>query len=398
MIVKIKNSEIRGEIRAIPSKSYAHRIAICNFLAGNEPTGGCEGFESKDIKATEDCLKKVLDGVNDVDCGESGSTLRFLLPLFAARGGVYSFSGRGKLLERPNEELFAVLKSHGVEAEKTDVIKISGSLTAGDYEIRGDVSSQYISGLLMALPTLDGDSRISLTSPMVSAPYVDITLEVLGAYGVKAEKTDYGFFVKGNQRYKGRVVPEGDWSNAAFFLTAGAITGDVTVTGLNVKSVQGDRAITEILRLAGAIVTENERGVRVRKNGLNAFSFDAENCPDLVPIAAVLAANAKGTSEIKNVERLKIKESDRIESTTALLEAFGITAEYREKNLLIHGGKIKGGFADSYNDHRIAMSAAILSAASEGESEIRGAEAVNKSYPSFFEDYRLLGGKVIYDS
>ena len=395
MIVKLENAKIKGEIKAIPSKSYAHRIAICNFLAGNVPSGGCVGFTSKDITATEDCLKSVLDKNYTVDCGESGSTLRFLLPLFSALGGEFTLIGHGKLMQRPNDELFAVLKDHGIAVEKTDVIKISGKLSAGDFRVRGDISSQYISGLLMALPILDGDSKIILSTPMVSASYVDITLEVLSAYGIKIEKTDYGFFVKGNQEYIGKVASEGDWSNSAFFLVLGAVAGEITVTGLNNASVQGDRTIIDILRLAGATVKQEKDTVTVTKNNLKGFSFDAENCPDLVPIAAALAANAEGETTIKSVERLKIKESDRIESTIAFLSSFGIKAQFNGRDLIINGGKTKGGIVDGYNDHRIVMSAAVMAAVAIGESQIIGAEAVEKSYPTFFADYKVVGGKAV---
>ena len=395
MNVEIKGSKISGKISAIPSKSYAHRIAICNFLAGNEPLGNCKNFTSKDITATEECLKAVLSGKNTVDCGESGSTLRFLLPLLAARGGTFNFIGHGKLMQRPNDELFAALESHGVKVSKTDTITISGKLTSGEFKIRGDISSQYITGLLVSLPTLIGDSEIILTTPLVSASYVDITLEVLSSYGIKILKTNTGYKVKGGQTYKGNVFPEGDWSNAAFFLVLGAVAGDVTVTGLNLKSVQGDREIINLLKLAGADVVEDERKIKITKSELSGFTFDAQNCPDLVPIAAVLASNAKGKTVIKNVERLKIKESDRIESTIKMLSAFGISAQSDGKSLVVYGGEIKEGKVDSFNDHRIVMSAAVLATVAKGESEIIGAEAVNKSYPTFFEDFTKVGGKTV---
>ena len=384
-----------GEIKAIPSKSYAHRIAICNFLAGNEPVSGCVDFTSNDISVTEDCLKNLSQGKTVLDCGESGSTLRFMMPLCAALGGEYTFIGHGKLMERPNEELFAVMGEHGVKAEKTDSIKLCGKLTAGEYKIRGDISSQYVSGLLMALPILDGDSNIVLTTPLVSAPYVQITLEVLKSFGVKIQKTDCGFFIKGNQKYGGSVLPEGDWSNMAFFLCAGAINGDITVSGLNQNSAQGDKYIMDILALAGADVESTKSGIRVKKSKLKAFTYSAEDCPDLVPVTAVLAAYADGVSVIKDVQRLKIKESDRIESTISMLKNFGIDADCDGVNLTVYGGKPVGGTADAFNDHRLAMSTAILALGVDGVSKITDAQAINKSYPTFFKDYNMLGGKAI---
>ena len=198
MNVKITGAKTQGVINAIPSKSYAHRIAICKYLAGQTPRVDCGQFTSKDIEVTVNCLENLLEGVRTLDCGESGSTLRFLLPLCASLGGEYTFIGHGKLMERPLEQLFIALEDNGVTVEKSDVIKINGKLKAGEYKIRGDISSQYVSGLLMALPTLEGDSRITLTTPLVSAPYVEITLQVLNEFGVKIERTSDGFIIKGN--------------------------------------------------------------------------------------------------------------------------------------------------------------------------------------------------------
>ncbi len=393
MIVSVKNSYLKGKISAIPSKSYAHRIAICKFLAGDNPVSECGGFASNDILVTENCLKAIRQGERTLDCGESGSTLRFLLPLCSALGGEFKFIGHGKLMQRPNEELFSVMAEHGVIATKTDCIKTEGKLSAGEYKIRGDISSQYVSGLLMALPSLDGDSKITLTTPLVSAPYVDITLEVLEKFGVKIEKTKDGFYVKGSQRYIGNILPEGDWSNVAFFLVGGAINGEVTVTGLNPNSVQGDKFIVDILRAANADVTVQKDSVTVKKSKLKAFTYSAEDCPDLVPITAVLASYAEGKSVIKNIQRLKIKESDRVVSTIEMLKGFGIKAECIENDLVIYGGKVVCGNADAFNDHRLAMSTAILALGAEGTSTITDAQAIDKSYPTFFIDYNKLGGK-----
>ena len=395
MNVKIKKGKIGGIISAIPSKSYAHRISICNFLAGKNPKSGAEGVLSKDITATEDCLTRVMSGISTLDCGESGSTLRFLLPLLAVIGGKYVLIGHGKLMDRPNDQLFKVLNEHGVTTKKTDVIEIDGKLTAGEYKIRGDISSQYVSGLLMALPTLSADSKVVLTTPLSSAPYVDITIQVLESFGVKIIKEDYGYYVKGNQKYSGGILPEGDWSNAAFFLTLGAVAGDVTVTGLNTDSVQGDKRILDVLQLAGANVSVSEDQVRVKKSDLKGFTFDFEDCPDMVPIASVIAASAKGTSVIKNIERLRIKESDRVKTTMDMLNSFGIRSECDGKNLTVHGGRVISGVAESFNDHRIAMSAAVLATVADGESVINDAAAVNKSYPEFYKHLTKVGGRVI---
>ncbi|MBQ3492865.1 MAG: 3-phosphoshikimate 1-carboxyvinyltransferase [Clostridia bacterium] len=393
MNVKIQNAFLSGVINAIPSKSYAHRIAICNFFAGNNPDACCGGFTSNDITITENCLRGLLKKVNVIDCGESGSTLRFMLPLCAVLGGEYTFIGHGKLMQRPNAELFAVMREHGVEIKQDDCIKLKGKLTSGIYRIRGDISSQYVSGLLMALPTLDGDSEIVLTTPLVSAPYVEITLEVLDKFDIEIIKQENGFKIKGNQVYKGNGSPEGDWSNSAFFLCAGAINGNITVKGLNLSSKQGDKQIIDVLKLAGANVEISDCGITVKKSKLKAFTYDAEDCPDLVPITAVLGAYADGVSVIKNVSRLKIKESDRIESTLAMLKSFGIKGDCDGENFTVYGGKPICGCADTFNDHRLAMSSAILALGAQGVSEIIDAQSANKSYPTFFEDYNSLGGK-----
>lgn len=392
MDVVIEKSRVAGEIAAIPSKSYAHRIAICNFLAGEAPFPGCNGFTSKDIEATIRCLSALRDGESILDCGESGSTLRFLLPLSAAVGGEYMLVGHGKLMERPNEELFNVLSSHGVSVKKGDGIKIKGKLIGGEYVLRGDISSQYISGLLMALPTLESDSKIVLTTELVSVPYVEITLEVLKAFGIKIEKKDNVFYIRGGQKYGGNISAEGDWSNAAFFLVLGAVAGDIKVTNLKPDSVQGDKKIISVLELAGANVQKQADGYTVKKSELKAFTLDAGDCPDIVPITAVLAACSEGISVIKNIERLKIKESDRVESSMQMLLSFGIKSTTDGHQLKVYGGKPFGGTVNSYNDHRIAMSAAVLGAIAEGKTIIKDAGAVNKSYPTFFEHFNKVGG------
>ncbi len=393
MNVKVSGARIDGTIDAIPSKSYAHRISICKFFAGNLPTAGCVNFTSKDIAVTEECLRTLKNGGKKLDCGESGSTLRFMLPLAAVLGGEYEFIGHGRLLSRPNQELFSVFSEHGVSAKNLgDKITLSGKLSAGEYRIRGDISSQYISGLMMALPTLDGDSEIILTTPLVSAPYVLITLEVLKSFGVEIEQKEKGYKIKGNQKYSGNIAPEGDWSNMAAFLVLGAVAGKVTVKGLNLDSVQGDRAIMDILKRAGAKIDIGNGFITASKAPLKAFTLDAKDCPDIVPVAAALAAFADGRTIVNNVERLKIKESDRVESTIATLKAFGISAESDGHSLFVYGGTVKTGVADSFNDHRVVMMAAVLATGITGESIITDAGAIDKSYPTFFEDYMKVGG------
>ncbi|MBR2933283.1 MAG: 3-phosphoshikimate 1-carboxyvinyltransferase [Clostridia bacterium] len=393
MMIRVRKSHITGKVDAIVSKSFAHRIAICNFLAKSGTILPCDDSYSEDIKATVRCLEAIKSGKTQLDCGESGSTLRFMLPLCAAIGGEFEFFGHGKLMERPNDELFSALESSGVKIEQGKTIKLSGKLKSGQYKIRGDISSQYISGLLMALPILDGDSTIVLTTPMVSTGYIDITLKVLKEYGITPIRTGDGFIVSGGQTFKGSMDVEGDWSNAAPFLCMGAIFDKVSVGGLNLDSVQGDKFIIDILKMAGADVKQKDGLVTATPTDkLKAFSFNAENCPDLVPVASALAAFCDGKTEIYGVERLKIKESDRIASTIKMLEDFNIKADYDGQKITIFGGEALAGKVDSFNDHRIVMASTILALAADGESQIWGYKAINKSFPQFFECVKAIGG------
>lgn len=395
MKISIEKSKINGEICAIPSKSYAHRICICDFFAKNEIRSSFNGFSSKDILATANCLNDIKNGKKVLDCNESGSTLRFLLPILSCLGGDYELTGKGKLMDRPNDELFSALKDNGALIKKDSSIKLSGKLCSGEFRLRGDISSQYVSGLLMALPNLNGDSKIILTSPLSSKPYVDITLEVLKEYNIKIEQTDYGYYVFGNQEFKGRKEPEGDWSNMSVFLALGALHGEVSVSGLNENSNQGDKKILDILSQFGAKITIEKDKITVKKDKCNNFSFDSDSCPDLVPIVCVLAAKAKGKSIIKNVQRLKIKESDRILSSIKMLESFSIKAIEKDNNIEIFGGEIDfKREVNSYNDHRIVMAGATLATLSNKMSTIIDAEAIEKSYPTFFDDLKSLGGKI----
>ncbi len=394
MNIKVEKSKTSGVVEAIASKSFAHRILICDFLAGNNLRKEFNGFCSKDILATFNSLTDIKGGKRVLDCDESGSTLRFLLPLCASLGGEFTFLGRGRLLSRPNTELLNSLSKNGISFEENaDSIKIWGKLNSGEFEIRGDISSQYVSGLIMALATLDNDSKIILTSPLASKPYVDITLSVLDSYGVKVESTDYGYFIKGGQKFSGSLSAEGDWSNMAFFLVLGAINDGITVSGLNLDSVQGDKKILDILKSANAKVCVDDKGITISKSQLNGYVMDANDCPDLVPICAVLGAVASGKTIINNIERLRIKESDRVFSTIEMLKSFGIMAEEKDNSIIIYGGKAKGGAVSSFNDHRIVMASAVLGAVACGESKILDAGAVNKSYPTFFDDFNSVGGK-----
>ncbi|MBO7186853.1 MAG: hypothetical protein J6V68_00440 [Clostridia bacterium] len=265
MDVIVSKSSLMGTIDAIPSKSFAHRAMICDFLANKTVT---EYDFSEDVIATANCLKAILSG-EVLNANESGSTLRFLLPVVASIGGNFVFTGSQRLLERPLDELFSALNAHGVSVQKKDdKIFVSGKLTAGEYNIRGDISSQYLTGLLLALPNLNGDSVIKLTTALESRPYIDITLEVLKNYGVNIVEENGAFIIKGNQIFKGKNHIEGDWSNSAFWLVAGVINGKITVNNLNINSVQGDKKIVDIIKKAGGNITVLPNGVTVEKSDL----------------------------------------------------------------------------------------------------------------------------------
>ncbi len=414
MTVRVSPRKLSGILQAPPSKSAAHRALIAAALSGESRIRGI--LPSEDMEATLRCLHAlgigfsregdtvVFDGTRReheliVDCGESGSTLRFFVPIFAALGKTVTFCGRGRLPERPLTTYEDCLPSHGVCMTKPPfpgtVVTVSGQLRGGRYEVAGDVSSQFITGLLFALPLLSEDSEIVLTSPLQSAGYVDMTLEILSLAGVTVERTAQGFFVAGGGRYALQEhTVEGDWSQASFLLTAGAIAGDVTVTGLRPDSTQGDKRIEPLLRDMGADIAWTPQGLRVCQSALRACEADVSDIPDLVPILSVAAACAEGTSRFYNAARLRIKESDRLATTAAMLTALGGKPLEEADALQVTGAPLHGGCVAGANDHRIVMSAAVAAAAADGDVDITDAHSINKSWPSFFEDYKRIGGAV----
>ncbi len=412
----IRGSVLGGRFRAIPSKSDAHRLLIAASLAAN-PTQVLLSSRSADIDATVSCLRalnttilETPDGLDifpqqsgkrepTLDCGESGTTLRLLIPVAAARYDTVSMTGRGRLPERPVEELLRCLRINGTTADNTHLpLILSGRLHAGVFEIDGNISSQYISGLLFALPLLYGDSEIRLLSPLESSGYVDLTRATLAKFHIQAHPRPYGFFVPGGQTYRspGSAAVEGDWSNVAFFLAAGALHAPVSCTGLSVTTHQPDFAILELLQRFGANVEVLENAVLVSPGELRGIAVDVSEKPDLVPILAVLGACAKGQTQLTNAKRLRMKESDRLAATTQMLRGMGARIKELEDALIITGDldKLRGASVDCCNDHRIAMAAAIAASRAEGETTLYGAECVQKSYPSFFDEFASLGGNV----
>jgi len=383
---------IGGTVPAIASKSMAHRLMICAALADTPTEIQCRST-SKDIEATKTCLAAMKAGEKPLRCGESGSTLRFLLPVVAALGLDTEFYMEGRLPDRPLAPLDEQLTAHGATLSKDGAtLHVSGQLTPGDYTLPGDVSSQYISGLLFALPLLDGPSTLTVTGKVESAPYIAMTLDALAQFGVEITQKDNVYHIP-NCGYQspGMAFVEGDWSNAAFWLCAGAISRTVTVTGLDPRSLQGDKAVFDILRQFGAICTRDGDAFTVSPAPLHGINIDAAAIPDLVPILSVVAAKAEGTTRVYNAQRLRLKESDRIETICGLLHNLGAQVEQTPDGMIIHGGKpLAGGTVDSCNDHRIAMAAAVASSICQGEVTVLGAQAVEKSYPHFWEDFEML--------
>lgn len=397
---------LTGSLAAVASKSYAHRYLIAAALSGKGTAvsfGDSEdayltahalaalGFDAtfEDRTVTYGAFTKKT-GKQTLSVGESGSTLRFLLPLAAALGVETDFATAGRLAERPMGALTAALSGHGVLATPTSV---KGRLLPGVFTIDATVSSQFVTGLLLALPILEKDSEIRLVGRPVSTPYIAITLEVLRAAGIEIEQRESGFYIRGRQKYalKSSVVP-GDFSGAAFPLVAGALGEGVTVTGLDLSDPQGDKAIVDFLRRAGAEISLPQGAVSVRKRVLLAFRADVGATPDLAPILSVLAAYAQGESVLERVSRLREKECDRLYAIRDMLGRAGISARESGDTLIIRGGAPHGADFRSFSDHRMAMSSAILATYAEGDSTVDDMLCVKKSYPRFWQDFSALGG------
>lgn len=392
MEITIRNTPLRGEVTAPPSKSDAHRALICAALS-DSPTDIAIGAGGTDIGATVDCLASLgariarsgdsahVEPISRMaagpllDCAESASTLRFLLPVAAAVADRAEFTGRGRLAQRPIEALLSAMGKNGCASDSSRIpLRLSGGLHAGRFELPGNISSQFISGLLMALPILDSDSQIVLTTPLESAAYVDMTINTLRRFGVEVCGAADGYTVKGKQRFHspGVYTVEGDWSAAAYFIVANAIGGYVSILGTNPYSAQPDREIVRLMRDF-------------------PDSIDVSAFPDLFPALAVRACAKRGDTLLRNAGRLRIKESDRIAETARLIGSLGGRAEELPDALLVRGsGRLCGGKADSAGDHRIAMAAGIAAAICESPVTITGAESVEKSYPAFWDELERL--------
>ena len=459
MKVRLHPSHPGGTLSAPPSKSLAHRCLMAAGLGRGQSR--VEGLEfSNAIQVTCGCLQALGAGVKTgegwalvegvgfpqppaapLDCGESGSTLRFFIPLAGLLDQPVRLLGHGRLMQRPQTVYQQIFAERGLAfSQDAEGVTLRGPLAPGEYLLRGDVSSQFVTGLLFALPLLEGDSLIRLLPPVESRSYIDLTLSALAEFGVRASwKDEYTLQVPGGQRYlAGSARVEGDYSQAAFLAVLGAVRGGITLTGLKKESLQGDAVILDILRRCGAHFTRRADKVSFRASHLKATRVDLSDCPDLGPILMVLALFCEGETVIENAGRLRLKESDRIEAMQQELEKFGAHIRCEGDTLYIQGfaaapaaprEKKKGALIplpsralvaaptavpaapdfgsraqqglrapaaplDGHNDHRVVMALTILALAGGFEAEIQGAQAVEKSWPSFFEDIRKLNGKV----
>jgi len=404
MNITIQPTLLKGGITPPSSKSQAHRAVIAAALAGGVSTLS-HLARSQDIQATLDCMTALgacgeqaaqdtvrVHGTGTCisrtremprfDCGESGSTLRFLIPVVLAVAGGGAFTGRGRLMERPQQPYFDIFEEKGIFYEQKDgVLTVKGTLKPGTYQLPGNVSSQFITGLLYALPLLAGDSEIVLTTPLESEGYVDMTLQVLEQFGIKVTRQQNGFVIPGAQQYQSRdVCIEADWSQAAFWYAARALGSDLSIGGLNKLSAQGDRVIAQQFE---------------QLTSPGDVTLDVSQCPDLVPALAAMAAVRQGKTYITNAARLRIKESDRLAAVTDVLNKMGADVTEQPEGLTIVGrdGLAGGVSVDSHNDHRIAMMTAIAATRCQRPVTVLGAQCVAKSYPDFWEDYEKLGGR-----
>lgn len=411
-----------GLVRIPPSKSAAHRQVLCAALSRGKCTLSHVDM-SEDIQATVAAVEALgakvsfdeaatLDAANlgrqnaAIDCRESGSTLRFLIPIAAALGVSARFVGRGRLPERPLGVYGELLPAHGVEFRSQGglPLEISGKLKSGVYRMPGNVSSQFVTGLLFALPLLEGDSEIVLTSPLESKGYVALTLSILREYGVTAQETPQGWHIPGGQRYTPHNCQvEGDWSQAAFFLCMAALSptgAPVAIQGLDAASLQGDKACVELFRQFGLPVSW-EGGVLTARNprarepfgGLRGITIDAAQIPDMVPALSVCAALSQGETRILNAQRLRLKESDRLAAMAEAISGLGGRAQATADGLRIWGvPQLQGGVAQGKNDHRVVMALAAAGLRCAGTLAVTDAQSIRKSYPGFFRDFTTLGG------
>ncbi len=421
MEIKIIPTKLKGEIGIPPSKSYSHRAIIAAALAGGESNIENLNF-SVDIQTTTDIMKnfgaKIEQGEdylkiignsgemvsenNYIQCNESGSTIRFIIPLALTKdNGQLTIDGKGKLVERPLDTYYKIFEKQDIEYKTTNgklPLYIKGEIKPDTFETEGNISSQFITGLLYTLPLLDDDSKIIIKNNLESKGYIDLTLEILKLAGIEITNNDYkSFDIKGNQKYSAfDYTVEGDYSQAAFWIVAGILGDEMNCKNIYKDSLQGDKEIIEIVQRMGAVLEISEKSVKVFPGKTKGTVIDISQCPDIGPILTVLAALSEGETRIINAERLRIKESDRITSIKTELNKLGAKIEEDGDSLIIQGvSEFEGGVSvDSWNDHRIAMALAIASTKCKYPILITGASAVRKSYPNFWNDFVAMGGKI----
>ncbi len=425
MQVRISPGKLSGKIDAVSSKSYLHRILLCAAMSDRSTTIFLN-CRSKDVDATIRCARAMgasvevredrlvvcpvdaaakLDEFPMLDCGESGSTARFVLPMTAAVCGGGRLIGEGRLPERPFGAICTVMEENGCTFSSYQLpMTVTGPLTAGTYRIPANISSQYISALMMSLPLVEGDSEIVFTTEVESEGYLDITEAVMRDFGITLDPTGNGYKIKGNQRYQspGEITAEGDWSNGAFWVAANALGCDLQVGNLKADSLQRDRQIVSVAERLFQGIERLEMGVTgavsPADGGTDSVSateivINGADIPDIIPISAVMACGRTGRTRFVNCGRLRLKESDRLESVKTLICALGGQAIVDKDDLIVDGcGQLRGGTIDSFKDHRIVMSAAIAATICTEPVTITNAQDVAKSYPEFFADYKKLGG------
>lgn len=426
--LKIDPVRLNGDVKIPPSKSMAHRAVICGALCSG--ISKVENIDySEDIIATIEGMKTLgavitkyddyievqgifseknkRESIRTIDCNESGSTLRFLVPISLLFDGITRFIGRGNLGKRPLTTYYNIFDNQKINyilEEGNLNLVVDGNLRSGNFEVEGNVSSQFITGLMFTLPLLDGDSKIIITTEMESKGYIDLTLKAMDDFGIEVINNDYKeFIIKGNQSYNSRDYRvEGDYSQGAFFLAADALGSEVILRDLELTSLQGDKEVIEILErmnveMSNVDITDTENGIIGSvKSNLIATVIDGSQCPDIIPVLAVVASLSKGTTKIINASRLRIKECDRLKAITTELLKLGADIKETEDGLIIEGKEELVGGVEvwSWNDHRIAMSLAIAATKCKKSIILKDWECISKSYPNFFEDYRELGGKV----
>ena len=429
MKIKIKPGNLKGTIEIPPSKSYSHRAVIAAALAENGKKSKIDNLKfSVDITTTTDIMEnwgaeierfesaleiignggKVAPRDKYVQCNESGSTIRFLIPVGITSENELVFDGKGKLVDRPLDSYYKIFKEQGLKYETIGgklPLTVNGKLKSGNYEIDGNISSQFITGLLYALPLLEGDSKLIINKNLESKGYVDLTLEILKLAGIEIVNNDYkSFDIRGNQTYKPfNYTVEGDYSQVAFWIVAGIISAnrdnEVKCLHVNKNSLQGDREIIEIVTRMGAKLEIFDDYVIVKPSKTKGTVIDISQCPDIGPVLTVLAALSEGETRIINGKRLRIKESDRITSIKTELNKLGGNVSEEGDSLIIQGvEEFRGGVTvNAWNDHRIAMSLAVASTRCEEEIILEEAESVRKSYPHFWDDFVKMGGEIEKD-